>query len=1798
MSTEPNAAEGQASSIEQTSAIEQGAYEVIKGRLLGHGETLATRANALNAQRTEVFGGTQIEVVGTERIRTENNCVPRDILAIGDRLLFGYNVFIGLKTETKVEDVFTLQRLVDGPDGTELKRLAEDEPGNFLSDGRFVEQFKELYRFYKHAKLLTLRRVGPRILAVFQVGNLLADVKVFRWAVDVGGGVTYLDNRGERDHTYPPAFDFEWTPTTREDHVTGIHGHISILDTIFVETIGGDLTIKIEDNTEDGKGVYSEAVDDAHQSLDDGQFHYAHLGSLILLKVLPYREEVWRHFVFNTLTQQVARVDNIGLACVQLPEDHGVIFPGGYYLQRGEYKTFDGDVDNMQFDQMVRSPNGEDVLYVFHRPVDGLYMLLPYNLIRKEVTNPIFCHGYSVFEDGRMFVFRQATDEPTRVHPMQFWATPFTSDEFAAQQPVGDSYLEKVGNAELVRGISDSLSIRRMIANQSPTMAIYEALIAATVRTIDAYYWLGDAAVNDLLTPLKKVLETAELIIDEFEKVQSLQAQARDALSALDDELKVLFASIRPDFWTRIDEFVSALSDLRKARGRLITTREMRYVDTARIDALETISIEEFDRVSRRAVEFMLDPKALAPYHEQIGTLEESIDTVDKVSAMEPLRETLDETATGLDLLTEVVGGLQIDDATVRTRILEGISEVMSSLNRTRALLMGRRKELLEKEGIAEFGAQFALFGQSVQSALALADTPEKCDEQLSRLMLQLEDLEARFSEFDQFLEQLATKREEVYEAFGAKKQQLMDQRQRRAQNLMRAAERILTGVARRAQTFNDAADLNAYFASDAMITKVGDISETLRELGDSVKADEVASRLKSSRENAVRSLRDKHDIFEDGQNVIRLGKHRFSVNTQPLDLTMVPRDGGMSLHLTGTGFYESIAEEDFMSTRGFWSQGLVSETPAVYRAEYLAACVLFAAESAGGDLSLEKLHEAALTDGGLLAVVRDVASTRYDEGYERGVHDVDSSLIVERLLSMVSTAGLLRYASTPRAAGCIFWAFWQDDDLRPVVERKVKSLARLRSAFSNSHAIEEFKAELGRRVTDFFAAEGLPLTAEDGSMAGAYLFDELATDFGRFVTSGEAQALHDAFRKQLRSSGSADAFDEDIRGLEGRLGERYTVCRAWFDAFVGQSDGVHGDHVALEATALILTEGRLDREVSHAIQEADVTGLLGSHPRIKARTMRIRLDEFLARLDAFRSEKVPAYRNYQKIRHAVLERYRHQLRLDEFKPRVLSSFVRNKLINDVYLPIFGDNLAKQLGALGAGKRTDLMGMLLLISPPGYGKTTLMEYIASRLGLVFMKINAPALGHDVHSLDPAEAPNATARQEVEKLNLALEMGNNVCLYLDDIQHTHPEFLQKFISLCDGQRRIEGVWRGRTRTYDLRGKKFLVCMAGNPYTESGDKFQIPDMLANRADVYNLGDILGGKADTFSLSYIENSLTSNPVLAPITTHEHADIYKLVRMAKGEEIPATELAYAYSRVELDEILSVLKKMIRCQEVLLLVNQTYIRSASMDDSHRTEPPFKLQGSYRNMNKLAEKLVAVMNDEELEQLIDDHYQGEAQTLTTGAEANLLKLKSLRGVLTEGESERWEAIKASFQRTQLMGGKDDDPATRVTGQLIRLTEQLDGIGSAIDNASQSASDSARQHAASRADQAKARAAQAKAAQAQSHVGEQIGQHIGPYLAKLDDAIGAMKNLKVDVEVVNTAPMAVHALLERQIKVMEESLLPVVRSLAHSIKADSAVWDKLSQVLDELKDMRRNKLSQPKITRKSVQPLKTPPPKEP
>jgi hypothetical protein len=290
------------------------------------------------------------------------------------------------------------------------------------------------------------------------------------------------------------------------------------------------------------------------------------------------------------------------------------------------------------------------------------------------------------------------------------------------------------------------------------------------------------------------------------------------------------------------------------------------------------------------------------------------------------------------------------------------------------------------------------------------------------------------------------------------------------------------------------------------------------------------------------------------------------------------------------------------------------------------------------------------------------------------------------------------------------------------------------------------------------------------------------------------------------------------------------------------------------------------------------------------------------------------------------------------------------------------------------------------------------------------------------------------------MNLAFEMGDNVMIYLDDIQHCNPEFLQKFISLCDAQRKIEGVYQGRARTYDFRGRKVCVVMAGNPYTESGEQFCVPDMLANRVDIYNLGDIIGDTAVPFLLSYLENALVANPVLNRLAAKSQADVYPLIRLAETGDSAGLTFEANHSPEEITEYVAVLQKLLRIRDVVARVNEEYIRSAAQANEYRTEPPFKLQGSYRNMAKLAEKVRPVMNDEEVRALLATHYDNEAQTLTSGTEANLLKLRELLGWLQASEASRWVDIKATFTRNL---------RTSSGGQLQSVLTQLENIASGL-----------------------------------------------------------------------------------------------------------------------------------------------------
>lgn len=1712
----------------QEQAVATGnAYDLIKKRLIEQGNRLSDQTQALNDARLAEFGNSQMQVLARTRIRTENNCIARDMVQVGDYLLFGYNVHMGLKQETHINDVLALYRLVaptpDSMDG-EYTLEAVDLAGTFLDQASFRQDFDELYRYYKNTKLLQLLIKDSKLLIAFQIGEKISDIRVFRFALShtkpTADGlnrsdldITYIDNRGERDIALPPEYDFDWLATTREHIVNGKFPHINILDTLFVETINGDLTVKIENNTDTGQGIFSEPVSDKSQSINDAQVFYAQVGSLILLKILPYRESDFRYLVYNTLTESVLRLDAIGQSCVQLPENHGIVFPNGYYLQTGDYKLFDEKNPNLdlKFLRKIISPNGEDVLYLFYDVVTGITGLFAYNLIKKQLQNPIFCHGMALANDGTLVLFT-ADDEPTRIHPMQVWQTPFVSEEFVQTQTESSSFYGKVGNKELVRGISDLYSIIRLTDNQTVSQKLYEELSNNARKLFDRYYWLTDPELTDIAGSIKDIIATSELVIDEFAKVQSIQKQTQKAVGDAENRQNEIFRQIRITTFTTADDYVSQLSALRQQKGQLASLENLRYLDVEKLNTLKADLERQENELAQQTVAFLSGEKALDSYQTVLIQINSDLDKATTNADLTPILDTIDRTAHGLDLLTELLGSLDVADATVRTQIIDDISSIYAKLNQSKATLTAKRKNLGSAEAIAQFGASFKLFSQSINNALSIATTPEKADEQLARLLVQLEELESQFSDpdhfiGDEFLADIIAKREEIYDTFETHKQALLDARNRKAQTLSDGAVRMLESIKKRTQSsgttgFNDEASLNTYFASDNLVQKVKGIVKELQTLGFSVKADDIDARLKAIQVESFKNLKDKSDLFEDGGNVIKLGKHRFSVNTQALDLTLLTRETdhgkALNLHLTGTDYYSEVHDPRLNALQAYWDMSLASESPSVYRGEFLAYSMVQSAKQGEDGLTLEKLYQAVhdsqilpnpANDSPLLTLVKNYITPRYQLGYEKGIHDHDAVLILLQILPLLQTSDLLTFAPTVRALAQIFveqinlnkqvensetWyqpsqnaiSHWQD---RAITAYQLQQA--LHSDTAKNLLITDIRYVLGE-----FVQSKMPnlFTASQIDLASDYLASVmgLAENDTAILTWQTSQQAHELYQK-LQTTVGLERFNylqSVLAKLTHEPKSAYELATTWLTALLENSakdDNLA--HYLPETVAMLMIRSdtatpNFNREISPISLHISVNGLLGDHSLIHQQTLTFSLDDFLSRMYQHQSVTMPEFERYKTLKSDILHHAKAELRLSEFVARPLSSFVRNRLIDSVYLPLIGDNLAKQMGTVGDSKRTDLMGLLMMISPPGYGKTTLMEYVANRLGLIFMKINCPSLGHDVTSLDPNNAPNATAKKELEKLNLALEMGNNVMLYLDDIQHTNPEFLQKFISLCDGTRRIDGVWQGQTKTYDMRGKKFCVVMAGNPYTESGEVFKIPDMLANRADIYNLGDILSGSDDSFALSYIENALTSNAVLAPLANRDMADVYTLIDKARGKA-NNTELSYDYSLAEINEIVAILQKMFAVQQVILQVNQAYIASAGQDDHYRTEPTFKLQGSYRNMNKITEKLSAVMNEAELAQLIDDHYLGEAQLLTKGTESNLLKLAELRGVMTAEQAERWTQIKADFLRNKAMGGDSQDTGNKIVAQLVDMVGSFDSLNQHLTdfaNANQSEAQAQRQ----------------------------------------------------------------------------------------------------------------------------------------
>ena len=170
---------------------------------------------------------------------------------------------------------------------------------------------------------------------------------------ELDGSLEYIDNRSEHEVGISSTRISVGKNIERPASL-GTPAHLHRRSCL-VKTVGGDLTIKVENNTETGEGIYAEPVDNPDQQLDDVEIHYAIVGNQSF-KIRPYQESQYRYVIFNGKIQQAMRLDDIEHACVMLPSDHGPIFPGGYYLQTGEFKRFDYGLSDMRYQRTIALP--------------------------------------------------------------------------------------------------------------------------------------------------------------------------------------------------------------------------------------------------------------------------------------------------------------------------------------------------------------------------------------------------------------------------------------------------------------------------------------------------------------------------------------------------------------------------------------------------------------------------------------------------------------------------------------------------------------------------------------------------------------------------------------------------------------------------------------------------------------------------------------------------------------------------------------------------------------------------------------------------------------------------------------------------------------------------------------------------------------------------------------------------------------------------------------------------------------------------------------------------------------------------------------------------------------------------------------------------------------------------------------------------------------------------------------------------------------------------------------------------
>jgi hypothetical protein len=294
-----------------------------------------------------------------------------------------------------------------------------------------------------------------------------------------------------------------------------------------------------------------------------------------------------------------------------------------------------------------------------------------------------------------------------------------------------------------------------------------------------------------------------------------------------------------------------------------------------------------------------------------------------------------------------------------------------------------------------------------------------------------------------------------------------------------------------------------------------------------------------------VRQLRDKQELFVGGSAVIQLGKHRFNLNTQPLELAVVNRDGTPHLHLTSTKFSRPSRTRPFSRRAMCGIRKSFLKIATVYRAEYLAADVEISARRRRVRLRGETAAPSppAAPKRSVLLSCRNSRPRATTKATPRACTISTARRFSTRSRhpsSCCNSRATIHRARLRRG----FWHRFCPAEVRTLWTAKLNGFAERNRLFPGDAVQHDYIAAL-RTLDRAFVAETKLYPATVADAAGEYLFHELSTG-DAFVVSREATETGGRSFRHLVQQRQRESFRPHAAGAVEHPGSELDLVRDW----------------------------------------------------------------------------------------------------------------------------------------------------------------------------------------------------------------------------------------------------------------------------------------------------------------------------------------------------------------------------------------------------------------------------------------------------------------------------------------------------------------------------------------------------------------------------------------------------------------------------------------------------------------------------